>query len=554
VNRILLFLLLFCQFSLFAQPELIFHSGFEPGTTTIDQNEDSGDLTGVDLSMPTANDWDLDLDDHPNIGRFEFRYQDGNETQRLADLLDDPTTPGNKVLNFRIDSTESSRGRVQTNLYSNEGLTNFHYSTRLYLPANLNALKEAPFSFDDFNLMEFYNNANWSGEGRRFKMSLDLIKETELTDSLHFRFQSKNYSSGGWNDDVWGSVNESFIVPVQKWMTLDIYFQEGNACQGRFVIRATVEGEAPVIVFDVKNCTNHPYDTSPDGMAHFNPMKLYAHKDIVDHVGTTGTPLNINWDDFSLWKDSFYVDTEFGTNHPNIKEILGTVNVESSTTDPIVNLDALSNIIRIKGGLKIENNNNLANIEGLAQLKSIGGSFELRYNPALMAMSLDSLTCIGIDFRFTGNENIENFMALNGMLFIGRHLEIRKSGLVNLNGLELLERIGGRLVLEENDDLINTNGLINLRDMVGSVSILDNPSLPDLSGLANLKAEDIEFLFINNNTSLTFCSQENICEYIEDGQPAQIMNNAWMAFFLLKTVTTIIQTSTQMLQKSGITT
>ncbi|MFT5266281.1 MAG: hypothetical protein ACI8YQ_005045, partial [Polaribacter sp.] len=379
MNRILFFLLFFSSYSLVAQlptPELIFQSGFEPGTLTIDQDIDSGDLSGIDLSMSNANDWDADLDDHPNIGNFRFQYRDGDATQRLADIIADPTDPTNRVLNFRIDSTESSRGRVQANLHGNTDLTNFHYSTRLYLPTNINALKEAPFSFDNFNLMEFYNNASWTGEGRRFRMSLDLIKETTVTDSLHFRFRSRNYNNGGWNDDLWGSSNETFVVPVQKWMTIDIYFQEGNACQGRFVIRVTPEGEAPVIVFDVKNCTSHPYDTSPDGMAHFNPMKLYVEKEIIDYVGTTGTPLNINWDDFCIWKDSFYIDpaTElvrdltfttqaevdaFANNYPGVTEIIGDLNVFSGTTDPVTNLDAFANVIRIKGSLQIENNNSL---------------------------------------------------------------------------------------------------------------------------------------------------------------------------------------------------
>ena len=66
--------------------------------------------------------------------------------------------------------------------------------------------------------------------------------------------------------------------------------------------RATQEGPG-MVVFDITNFTHHPNDPNPDGLSHFNPMKLYTSKGLIDYVRDNGKSLQVYWDDFELWKN-----------------------------------------------------------------------------------------------------------------------------------------------------------------------------------------------------------------------------------------------------------
>ena len=92
-----------CFLNSFAQnPDLIFHSGFEPNTQTDDESSSSVDLIGVDASVSAPNDWENDLDDHPNIGSFKIQYKGGDPSERLAEIAPDPVNPLNNTLQFWI--------------------------------------------------------------------------------------------------------------------------------------------------------------------------------------------------------------------------------------------------------------------------------------------------------------------------------------------------------------------------------------------------------------------------------------------------------------------
>jgi hypothetical protein len=59
--------------------ELIFQSGFEPGSKVINRNGDA-DIIGTDKSFVDHNDWVNDFDNHPDIGNFNLQYQGGDST------------------------------------------------------------------------------------------------------------------------------------------------------------------------------------------------------------------------------------------------------------------------------------------------------------------------------------------------------------------------------------------------------------------------------------------------------------------------------------------
>ncbi len=313
IRRIsLLFILCLVGTTLTAQsPDLIFHSGFEPGTTTNDENSSDVDLIGTDISMPDHNDWEADLEEHPNIGYFKIQYQGGTPQMRKAEIADDPMDPANKVLQYWIaEPNISGAGRVQANLYQNNNLKEVFFKTRLYLPHDFNIVKNAPFRTRWLTLMEFWNNAFWNGEGHAFRIGVSLYKLENPVDSLHISIhsQTRNLVTDDWDNEVWEYINTDYAVPIGKWLTIAINFVEGG-CDGRFFMSITPDGEPTTIVHDITDYTHHPADPNPDGLTDFNPLKLYTSEDLVNYITDEGGLLHVCWDDFEIWKDSVVVAT-----------------------------------------------------------------------------------------------------------------------------------------------------------------------------------------------------------------------------------------------------
>ncbi len=173
----------------------------------------------------------------------------------------------------------------------------------------------------------------------------------------------------------------------------------------------------------------------------------------------------------------------FQINFPNCTEIEGLVFIGDIEYDTdINNLEGLSALTSIGGGLMIAGTSYLTNLTGLDNLTSVGGS-----------ISLGVTTLIGT----AGN-----------------------SGLTSLSGLESLHTIGAQLTIKSAPNLTNLSGLQNLTSIY-SLHIENNQSLTDISGIENINAGTISVLNINNNISLSTCNVKSICDYL--GTPNAIV-------------------------------
>lgn len=306
MHKLTIFILLFLPFVGCTQKNgLIFQSGFEGSTRIIEQESKSANIVGNDNKLNQLSDWEKDLGSHLNIGYFNFQYQGGEKSQRLAEIVPEPRNPANKVLKFWIKepNVNPKKGRVQANVYNNTDIKELRYSVRLFLPGDINAVKSAPFEVKWLTLMEFWNNANWREEDYQFRISVNLQKPGKETGSLHIGVKGQVYdvAADKWKKPyLWDFTNTSFVVPVEKWMTIDVLFVEGNAKTGRLKISITPDGEPTTVVHDIKNYTHHPDDPAPDGLSHFNPLKLYTSDEVINHVTKSGKLLSVYWDDFKL--------------------------------------------------------------------------------------------------------------------------------------------------------------------------------------------------------------------------------------------------------------
>ncbi len=282
-------------------PELIFHSGFEPNVIDT-TNGVASDILGIDNSVNPPNDWLNDLENHPNIGTFSIQYEGGNSTMRLAEIVPDPVDPSNNVLKFWIKQPNVGgyKGRVQANLYGNNNIYNLFYSIRMYLPSDFDTLKYIQGEIKWLTLMEFWNNASWV-QDYGFRVTVNLQKIGDSPDSLRLGVHAQT-NIGDVFTDVWDTTNMSFVVPIAKWMTININYIEGDNSTGRFYLSVTPEGQSETTVFDITNYTHHPADPSPDGLGELNPFKLYTSDDVINGITNTGRLLHVYWDDFELWK------------------------------------------------------------------------------------------------------------------------------------------------------------------------------------------------------------------------------------------------------------
>ena len=289
--------------------ELIFHSGFESDSRVVKRGSDS-DIVGRDKSLSEKNDWVEDLDNNTNIGSFNIQYQGGDSTMRFARIIPEPGNPKNHVLKFWLDrpNVNNSKGRIQANLYGNNGLKEIYQSVRIFLPDDFNAVRTFEREIHWLTIAEFWNNITWSQDvPYGFRITLGIGKPTREESDLYFILDAQDcelFADGKQKyTTIWAETNRSVKVPIGKWFTMDYYYREGNNETGRFYLAIAPDGEERKVVLDIRKITHHTRDPNPDGIGHFNPIKLYTSKELIAHMKANNKTLQIYWDDFKLWKD-----------------------------------------------------------------------------------------------------------------------------------------------------------------------------------------------------------------------------------------------------------
>jgi len=284
---------------------LLFRSGFERGTRLV--NESSGwlDIVGADRSVNPPNDWAKDFGQH-GIGTFRFQYAGGDTTQRQVTIVPDPTDSSNHVLkywmkhvNVKPNASYGGKGRIQANVAGNKNLKNFYYRIRMYFHSDWQYLRNWEAEMGWFILAEFWNNANWTREGHPFRIHITIRNDPASRTGLHFGAGAQT-NDGNWKG-LWRKNDESFSIPLEQWLTAEVYLKEGKKKHGRFYFAITQQDGTRTVIADVHDTTCHPDDPSPDGFVQFNPMKLYTHNKNIHRVRSQGGALQIFWDDFEFW-------------------------------------------------------------------------------------------------------------------------------------------------------------------------------------------------------------------------------------------------------------
>jgi hypothetical protein len=191
--------------------------------------------------------------------------------------------------------------------------------------------------------------------------------------------------------------------------------------------------------------------------------------------------------------------------YPDCREIMAMIFIEGNYDEDINNLNGFSNVKSIGGSLVIGHCPGLKSLHGLDNLESIGGSLYLDSNDSL--------------------ENLTNLIKLE-RLWGGLQLD-NVSRITSLSGLENLNYIGYFILLEFNGSLTDLSALENITSIGTFLDIWANPSLTSLTGLDNIESNSISSLYIHDNPLLSECEINNICHYLSmPWKPAFIENNA----------------------------
>lgn len=269
-------------------------------------------------------------------------------------------------------------------------------------------------------------------------------------------------------------------------------------------------------IIEYPNCDSLPYirfvdDGLIDPISNFNGLKniKYINSSIelpylgslsdvsgLNNVEFINGNLIINFDSNSIIKNLFIFN--------NLKIINGNLEVYSNSFDT---LSGLNSIEVIEGGLYIHNNRTLSIFESLGKAN------------ILKRVVVNQ------------NQNLKDLNFLNKIEIISGQFSIGDlDSLKNLNGLSSLKSVKS-LFIYENSSLTNISGLKNLSKLGSSSSSLlkisNNNSLTSLSGLDSLDMSTVSQLNITDNKSLSFCSLENICDYLSSAfNNAKVIGNA----------------------------
>jgi hypothetical protein len=291
-----------------SETEMIFQTGFNNTTMTYDSKWSKEEFSGTDTAFSEYNDWLL-LQEHPSVGYCEISYEDGDKTQRYAEICNDPAGGDNQVIKFKIMEPhiregDHKKGRVQVNMNENQCIKEFYQTVRLYLHPDMEYLKQWDEKVHWLSIFEFWNNANFAGERNPFRVTVSLFKlEEGPVDEMYFAVVGdRDIRLGGW-DAIWVEINEDFPIKFGEWMTIELYLKEGDETNGRFCMAVTPDGGEKTVLFDVTNYTQHPREKHPDGYTHINPLKLYTSDKLIEFMSENNKNLEIYWDDWTVWRN-----------------------------------------------------------------------------------------------------------------------------------------------------------------------------------------------------------------------------------------------------------
>lgn len=140
--------------------------------------------------------------------------------------------------------------------------------------------------------------------------------------------------------------------------------------------------------------------------------------------------------------------------------------LEISGSD-IVNLNGLANLVSVGGDLIVQNNPLLTTMQGMTRFASSTYQLHIENNPQLQTIGLPALRQVGTDLSVINNAALTNLQGLNGVRAIANRLSVNgNASLLSLSGLDGMRAVGTDLSVVNNPRLAICSAIAPLVDDV----------------------------------------------------------------------------------------
>jgi hypothetical protein len=233
-----------------------------------------------------------------------------------------------------------------------------------------------------------------------------------------------------------------------------------------------------------------------------------------------------------------YLNGLYLISNPALENINSLADVDSIGSEIVIsNCNALDDISGLQsltfldGTIKLQDLPSLTSLEGLQNLEYAGG-IGLYNLPELINLSYlnnldsaDSFTISKLD-GLSSLYGLDSLRKVNFLMIGSIYSEnLGNARLQNFNGVDNLAYIG-ELGIGDNDSLLNLDGLENVSTLNGWFRITHNDRLTDFNGLWNVTHEDISGVQIENNSLLSECSIDIVCQGVLSTSNVYISDNA----------------------------
>jgi hypothetical protein len=317
-----------------ATDNLVFQSGFEPGSSNIPRVAPLGtqteDIVGNTTGLANS-DWQYHLETKTPIKFHQFRlnYEGGTYTDRRAEIIPNPvkdvnSNNSNTVLKFRLTNaviwdTYTYKGRVVAEEFSQNlapGATpadqavgstvkEYYQKVKFYLPTDFDLLQSSTFpSSGDWLLFWEFRDQVPTTTGKDSRITIDVTRPN-TNSNTKFNFVVTCQEMNDLGHSLWTVSNTNYQIVAGKWLEAEIYIKEGGPGVGRtyFAVRdvnAANTGQWYTLCdqYGVTNI-NH-LNTSPQGFNGFTPMKLYCSASVLKPFQNVGKSFVMYWDDLEM--------------------------------------------------------------------------------------------------------------------------------------------------------------------------------------------------------------------------------------------------------------
>lgn len=203
-----------------------------------------------------------------------------------------------------------------------------------------------------------------------------------------------------------------------------------------------------------------------------------------------------------------------------------TMSYSSPGSGGEITIGGNASIVEVTGDFSLSGAK-VVDVQIFNDLTTVGGDFSLENIKIPNVDGFNSLETVGQGFHIRNMYEVSNLDGFSSINFIGVYLILSYNySLTDISGLSGVGAINGTLRIDSNSELVNLSGLENISEINNELIIKGNDNLNDISGISHIDPNTITNLEIKYNPLLSFCNEDNICYYLDEGFDSTILNNA----------------------------